>query len=72
MQTRITTACQRWVKPGAYMFRAVPNADGHYDTVRFNWEMVHVATGEVVSVGFDFMTLTDDGLIKTDHQFIDG
>ena len=39
--------------------------------MRFNWEMVRLASGEVVSVGSDFITLTSDGLIKTDHQFID-
>jgi hypothetical protein len=71
LEVRITTAYEKWVEPGVYAFRAVPNANGHHNAVRFNWEMVTLASGEVDSVGFDFIVLDDSGLIKSDHQFID-
>ncbi|HEU4945752.1 MAG TPA: nuclear transport factor 2 family protein [Kribbella sp.] len=71
LEVRITTAFEQWVEPGVHAFRAVPNASGHHNGVRFNWQMVTSASGEVNSVGFDFVVLTDDGLIKSDHQFID-
>lgn len=71
LEERIATSYDKWVAPGGYVFRSVANADGHHDTVRFNWEMVRTATGEVDSVGFDFLTLGEDGRIRTDHQFIE-
>lgn len=71
MVDRVTLSHDRWVKTGEHVFRAVSNADGHHGTVRFNWHMVHVPTDAVVSVGFDFLTLDENGRIRTDHQFID-
>ncbi|MDH6135469.1 hypothetical protein P3T37_004884 [Kitasatospora sp. MAA4] len=71
LDVRITKAFDTWVRPGEYVFRAVPNANGHHNSVRFNWEMVHLASKEAVSVGFDFIVLDQDGLIKSDHQFVD-
>ncbi|MDX3225997.1 nuclear transport factor 2 family protein [Streptomyces sp. ME19-01-6] len=71
MEERVTIAYEKWVKPGLFAFRAVPNASGHHDAVRFNWEMYTVATGEMDSRGFDFITLDEHGLIRTDHQFVD-
>jgi hypothetical protein len=37
LEARITTAHEKWVEPGDYIFRAVPNANGHHNTLRFNW-----------------------------------
>lgn len=71
LEARITGAYEQWVEPGVYTFRAVPNANGHHDAVRFNWEMVRLDTGKVESVGFDFLVLDQDGLIRSDHQFVD-
>jgi hypothetical protein len=71
LQERVTTAYEKWVKPGVFAFRAVPNANGHHGSVRFNWEMYRVADGSTDSLGFDFMTLNDQGLIVTDHQFVE-
>ncbi|XVQ87926.1 nuclear transport factor 2 family protein [Microbispora siamensis] len=71
LEVRIATSYGKWVAPGGYVFRAVENADGHHGAVRFNWEMVRTASGEVDSVGFDFLTLDEDGRIRTDHQFIE-
>ncbi|MER7727706.1 nuclear transport factor 2 family protein [Streptomyces sp. NPDC096323] len=71
MVARVTAAHAEWVAPGTHFFRAVPNADGHHGTVRFNWEMAKAATGATVSVGFDFLVLDAAGLIVSDHQYID-
>jgi hypothetical protein len=68
---RIGKAYEQWVAPGGYLFRAVDNANGHHGTVRFNWEMVTTDTHQVVSVGFDFLLMDDDGKISIDYQFID-
>ena len=70
LEVRITTAYEKWVKLGVHTVRAVPNANGHHNAVRFNWEMVTLASGKVDSVGFDFIVLNGEGLIKTDHQFV--
>jgi hypothetical protein len=70
-QERVTTAYQQWVEPGVFAFRAVPDADGHHDAVRFNWEMYRLDDGSTQSRGFDFITLNEQGLIVTDHQFVD-
>ncbi|MGW5365834.1 nuclear transport factor 2 family protein [Actinopolymorpha pittospori] len=71
LEARVTTAHEQWVEPGEYVFRSVPNANGHHDTVRFNWEMVRLDSGKVESVGFDFLVLDENGLIRSDHQFLD-
>jgi hypothetical protein len=72
MEERVAGSHEQWVKPGTHVFRSVAGADGHHSAARFNWEMVETASGKVSSVGFDFVTLTEDGLIHTDYQFIDG
>ncbi|MET9595089.1 nuclear transport factor 2 family protein [Streptomyces sp. NPDC006516] len=72
LEARFLEAYEQFVKPGEHVFRAVENANGHHDAVRFNWEMLHLASGEVRGVGFDFIVLDKEGRIKSDHQFIDG
>lgn len=71
LEARIGKAYEQWVQPGQFVFRAVPNATGHHNTVRFNWEMVEVASGTVRSVGFDFLVLNEQGKIVVDYQYID-
>lgn len=71
LEERVTTAYEKWVKPGVFAFRAVPNANGHHDTVRFNWEMYRLEDGSTDSRGFDFITLNEQGQIVTDYQFVD-
>jgi hypothetical protein len=71
LEVRIATAYEKWVEPGEHVFRAVPNANGHHDAVRFNWHMVHLASDTAVAVGFDFILLDEDRLIVSDHQFVE-
>lgn len=72
MEVRVTDSHEKWVAPGTHAFRAVPGATGHHGAVRFTWEMVDAASGEVVSVGSDFVVRDREGLITSDHQFVDG
>jgi hypothetical protein len=68
---RVTASYDRWVAEEGCVFRSVGNGNGHHDCLRFNWEMLPAAGGEVVSVGFQFLILGDDGRIRLDYQFID-
>ena len=45
--------------------------DGHHGTVKLRWEMLPAGGGEVISVGFDFLVLGEDGRIHTGYQFIE-
>jgi hypothetical protein len=38
---------------------------------KLRWEMLPAAGGAVVSVGFDFLVLGEDGRIRTGYQFIE-
>ncbi|WP_329206391.1 nuclear transport factor 2 family protein [Streptomyces sp. NBC_00683] len=71
LRSRVTEGYEQWVEPGTHVFRLVPGADGHHGTVRFNWEMVETGSGRTAAVGFDFVVLDEDGLIISDHQFVD-
>ena len=71
LDERIISAYTRWVLAGEYRFEAVPGANGHHDAVRFTWHMVHLADRQVISVGFDLITVDDEGRILTDYQFVD-
>jgi hypothetical protein len=68
IQDRVDQAYLKWVKEGGYTFRSAKNVVGRRNTVKFNWHMV-AGTGDVVSVGFDFIILDDDGRIRVDYQF---
>ncbi|MEU2425309.1 nuclear transport factor 2 family protein [Streptomyces sp. NPDC007851] len=56
---------------GGFTFRSCNNARGQHNTLRFNWVMVSASTGALEAVGFDFVTLDDDGRIVSDHQYFD-
>ncbi|MFI1484963.1 nuclear transport factor 2 family protein [Streptomyces sp. NPDC020747] len=56
--------------PG-FEFRLTGAVDGHHDLARFGWELVAVADGSAPVVGFDVVTLGDDGRIRSVHGFLD-
>jgi hypothetical protein len=56
---------------GGFTFRSCNNARGQHNTLRFNWVMVSRSTGALEAVGFDFITLDDEGRIVSDHQYFD-
>jgi hypothetical protein len=70
LDARVTEGYEQFVEPGANIFRPVAGANGHHGAVRFQWEMVEVATGRVTGRGSDFLLVGEDGRIFSDHQFI--
>ena len=71
IEKRVTDAYDKWVKEKGNVFRLRDGVDGHHGTVKLRWEMLPAAGGEVISIGFDFMVLGDDGRIRTGYQFIE-
>jgi len=53
-----------------YQFRALDNAVGHHNAVKFSWEMID-RSGTIDSIGTTFLLLDEDGWIKFDYQFTD-
>lgn len=70
IELRVNAAHDKYVADQHYIFRLL-RADSHHNAVRLNWEMVPAAGGEPVSIGFDFLTLDEDGRISLDYQFLD-
>ena len=71
IETRVTGAYDKWVKEKGCVFRLRDGVDGHHDTIKLRWEMLPAAGGEVISIGFDFMVLGEDGRIRIGYQFIE-
>jgi hypothetical protein len=71
IETRVRNAYDKWVKEKGHVFRLRDGVDGHHGTIKLRWEMLPAAGGEVVSIGFDFLVLGDDGRIRTGYQFIE-
>ena len=71
LEARVAGAYEKWVQLGSFVFKSANNPEGHHNGVRFNWHMVRTDTGQVASVGFDFLVLDEDGRIRVDYQFLD-
>ena len=71
LEARVTRAYQEFVQPGQYLFRSRGNAERLHDHVKFNWEMVTTAAGEVAAVGLEILVLDEDDRIRVDYQFIE-
>ena len=71
IETRVRTAYEKWVKEKGNIFRLRDGVDGHHGTIKLRWEMLPAGGGEVISVGFDFLVLGEDGRIATGYQFIE-
>ena len=71
IEARVANAYQKWVKEKGNVFRLRDGVDGHHGTVKLRWEMLPAAGGEVISIGFDFLVLGEDGRIRTGYQFIE-
>jgi len=56
--------------PG-FAFRLTGAVDGHHDTARFGWELVHEEDGSAPVAGFDVITLDGDDRILSVHGFLD-
>jgi len=71
IESRVATAYEKWVKEKGCVFRLRDGVDGHHGTIKLRWEMLPASGGEVISVGFDFLVLAEDGRIRTGYQFIE-
>lgn len=71
IESRVATAYEKWVKEKGCVFRLRDGVDGHHGTIKLRWEMLPTVGGDVISVGFDFLVLAEDGRIRTGYQFIE-
>jgi hypothetical protein len=71
LEARARTAYEQFIAGGEYSFRSQGNAARLRDVITFNWEMVTIASDEVVGVGREFVVLAEDGRIRLDYQFIE-
>jgi len=72
LEVRVARAYQEFVAPGEFSFKPRDNADRLHNLVKFSWEMVPTAGGQVAGAGLEILILDQDGRIKTDYQFIEG
>lgn len=71
IERRVADAYKKWVKEKGNVFRLRDGVDGHHDTIKLRWEMLPAEGGDVISIGFDFLVLGEDGRIRTGYQFIE-
>ena len=71
IESRVAAAYEKWVKERGCIFRLRDGVDGHHGTIKLRWEMLPASGGEVISIGFDFLVLAEDGRIRTGYQFIE-
>jgi hypothetical protein len=71
LEQRVTSAYEEFIAPGEFTFRGHEDAQRVGDMVKFHWEMVKKADGEIMGVGLEIVELDADGLIVRDHQFIE-
>ena len=71
IETRVRNAYEKWVRDKGCIFRLRDGVDGHHGTIKLRWDMLPATGGEVISVGFDFLVLGEDGRIRTGYQFIE-
>jgi hypothetical protein len=71
LQARVTRAYEEFVAGGGYIFRPHGDAERLRDVVKFRWEMVPAAGGEIAGVGLEILLLDQDERIRADYQFIE-
>jgi hypothetical protein len=70
LETRVTRTYEEFA--ATFEFRSRGDADRLHDVVKFHWEMVPRAGGDVAGVGLEVLVLGADGRIVSDYQFIEG
>ena len=70
LEKRVTGSHEKNVRDGGFEFRCQRNVQQLQDAITFNWEMLRPSSGEVVSVGLEFLKIDGAGRIATDYQFI--
>ena len=64
----ITTAHDEYFAKG-FCFKSQNDASGNHNGVKFGWVLITAATGEVDTLGEEFVVLNDEGQISLDYQF---
>jgi len=70
LEERVKRAYETFVAEAGNSFRPRDDGDRVGDVARFRWEMV-TSSGEVASVGLEFVVLDSAGRIQADYQFIE-
>jgi hypothetical protein len=68
IEARVTGSWEKWLREGNHVFRPSKVACRH-NAVKFDWVMVTVPAGDVVSPGLSFLLLDPQGRIQADYQF---
>jgi hypothetical protein len=69
LEARVARSYEEFVAGGEYVFRPKDNAVRLKDVVKFSWEMVATASGEVMGEGLEVLLVDSDGRIVVDYQF---
>lgn len=72
LEQRVTRAYDEFVAPGTYTFRRRDDVARVGNVVKFHWEMIPQAGGDVAGLGLEVLIVDDDMRIKEDYQFIEG
>jgi hypothetical protein len=68
LEARVARSYEEFVAGGEYVFRPQDNAVRLKDLVKFSWEMVATASGEVVGGGQEVLLVGADQRIVTDYM----
>jgi hypothetical protein len=69
IEARVAGSYERFVAKEGVTFRSCHDAVRLHGLVKFGWQAVSVATGEVVSEGLEVLLLDETGLITSDFMF---
>ncbi|MEU4313454.1 nuclear transport factor 2 family protein [Nocardia sp. NPDC024068] len=69
IEARISEAHNTLVRDAGNIFWSAGDATGHHDMVTFTTHMGPEAGGDIAWTGRTFVTLGENGLIRSDHQF---
>jgi hypothetical protein len=69
IEARVTSSYERFVVKEGVTFRSRQDAVRLHGLVKFGWQAVAAATGEVLSEGLEVLLLDDSGLIASDYMF---
>ncbi|MDO0934136.1 hypothetical protein QQY66_21465 [Streptomyces sp. DG2A-72] len=71
IEIRVARSYERFVEKEGFTFRSRGDAVRLHGVVKFGWDAVSVATGDVLGGGIDILVLDAGGRIQTDYQFPD-
>ncbi|GAA1527656.1 hypothetical protein [Kribbella lupini] len=69
IEARVAHSYTRFVASGEFSFRPREDAVRLNNVVKFGWDTVSGATGEVVGGGLEVLVLDDEDRIVTDYMF---